>query len=124
MPVTPKLDHYIQRPIDEIRIDDDGNWRIILAGEVQFINQDITIPLPQFLETGLGLMTVSDDGFVTTLEWGAMDASGEIVSQAVTTFTTGMYSILDPQRSEVPLNPADEISDPEPYPEPVERVLE
>jgi hypothetical protein len=109
------LDHYNGRAVEDVN-DEDGEWQIVLEGDVRIINfaDDYEMPDAEMMKAltfqGVGEMSVGS----TTLRFGTNDHPNSTVMNLSPT----EYGIADPERFEGVLRPqAEGQVEPEPVPE-------
>jgi hypothetical protein len=108
------LDHYNGRAVEDVN-NEDGEWQIVLEGDVRIINfaDDYEMPDAEMMKTlifqGVGEMSVSD----TALRFGTNDNPNSTVMHLSPT----EYGIADPERFEGVLRPQTGQVEPEPVPE-------
>lgn len=104
----PELDHFIGRAVDDVCVDDDGDWEIVLEGDV-VINSGRAGEMPERTLIGKRLMTIMQDGTQTRLSFTgasedeeANDAITEVVPLSAMNYTisTEEYAAFNPQQPE------------------------
>jgi len=130
------LDHYNGRKVIAINDSDingelpngeEGEWEIVLDGDVRIICYDSLSELPDEVLVGMSLTTVVLSNDRTNLHFGRFDDQGNLVASSQMFLNPMQYGINDPAREDIEgtVRPqAESLRDLSVPPQPDERIAE